>query len=559
MIDTHADGKQRARPIGLLIWWGVLALLPPLELLGVTVAFDAPITAWDQAGGLVAWLFHHKKQVSYGVVTSLAAGVLLAGRSLIDRLRDVLGSGEPSRPALAGWGWLAVHGLGFAAFFGLTGLIFRGSPESWTHPALLFLAWAGLGLAVVLSWGLAALPGQSWLSLFRERHRQIAAAALLGATAAGLAPSFERFLWGKLDLLTLQCALALLRTFAEPVYDPQTRLLGIPPFAVTISPQCSGIEGVLLIWIFLGAYLWFERRSLAFPRAFLLIPLATVLIWCLNTLRIVVLICLGRWVSEEVALKSFHSQAGWIAFNAVALGLVWGTQRLRFFRRAEAIGHPDPGAATAANPVLVYVAPFTAIVATTMVTSAFAEGGFDALYPLRVLAAGGTLWCLRRRPSSLRMTCSWPAAAIGVLVYLIWMAAEFFLGMGDGSALRSRLLGLPPSAAAVWLGFRLVGSVIIVPVAEELAFRGFLARRLISADFDEVSPRQFTWLSFVGSSLLFGSLHGTRWFAATLAGMCYALAVYRRGELADAVFAHAVTNGLIAASVLAGGCWALWA
>ena len=35
----------------------------------------------------------------------------------------------------------------------------------------------------------------------------------------------------------------------------------------------------------------------------------------------------------------------------------------------------------------------------------------------------------------------------------------------------------------VWLIFRLVGSVVTVPVAEELAFRGYLTRRAIAADF----------------------------------------------------------------------------
>jgi hypothetical protein len=34
--------------------------------------------------------------------------------------------------------------------------------------------------------------------------------------------------------------------------------------------------------------------------------------------------------------------------------------------------------------------------------------------------------------------------------------------------------------------------------------------------------------------------------------------MYRRGELSDAVAAHAITNALIAAYVLATGAWTLW-
>ena len=41
-------------------------------------------------------------------------------------------------------------------------------------------------------------------------------------------------------------------------------------------------------------------------------------------------------------------------------------------------------------------------------------------------------------------------------------------------------------------------------------------------------------------------------------GILYALAMYRRGKLGDAVLAHAVTNALIAVSVLATGDWTMW-
>ena len=104
---------------------------------------------------------------------------------------------------------------------------------------------------------------------------------------------------------------------------------------------------------------------------------------------------------------------------------------------------------------------------------------------------------------------------------------------------------------------RILGSVITVPIAEELAFRGYALRRLISSDFDKISPRRFTWLSFLLSSLLFGALHGRR-LAGTVAGMFYALAMYRRGRVEDAIMAHATTNALIAAEVLIFGHWNLW-
>lgn len=109
-----------------------------------------------------------------------------------------------------------------------------------------------------------------------------------------------------------------------------------------------------------------------------------------------------------------------------------------------------------------------------------------------------------------------------------------------------------------WILFRLVGAVVTVPVAEELAFRGYLLRRLISADFAAVDPRRFTLLSFVVSSILFGVLHGQRWVAGIAAGMLYAWAFQRRARIGDAAAVHGITNGLLALWVLFTGNWTYW-
>jgi CAAX prenyl protease-like protein len=110
----------------------------------------------------------------------------------------------------------------------------------------------------------------------------------------------------------------------------------------------------------------------------------------------------------------------------------------------------------------------------------------------------------------------------------------------------------------VWLVFRVIGSVIAVPFAEELAFRGYLMRRLISADWNDIPTTRFTWISLLVSSALFGALHPGRWLAGTLAGVLFAIALYRRGNVLDAVVAHAMANALIAAYVLSTGSWGLW-
>src|SRR5579864_3936084 len=84
-----------------------------------------------------------------------------------------------------------------------------------------------------------------------------------------------------------------------------------------------------------------------------------------------------------------------------------------------------------------------------------------------------------------------------------------------------------------------------------------LLRKLVSADFTRVDFRHFTLLSFVVSSTLFGLLH-QQWLAGVIAGMLFAVAMYRRGALFDAVIAHSTANAMLAVYILTTHRWSLW-
>jgi exosortase E/protease (VPEID-CTERM system) len=278
----------------------------------------------------------------------------------------------------------------------------------------------------------------------------------------------------------------------------------------------------------------------------------------MNGVRLTSLIMIGTWINEDIAIGGFHSYSGALLFSAVSLALVFAARRSRFFAAADAHAAAHAPATVEGNPSAAYLVPFLAVVATQMLAGAMSTGHvFDVLYPLRVVAAGAMLFAFRRAYRGIRWTVSWEAAAAGVAVFVLWMALEPTPDAERTATFVSALHALPPGLMALWLVFRVVGSVVTVPIAEELAFRGYLMRRLVDVDFERVSLRTFTVLAFVVSSVLFGVMHG-RWLAGTLAGMCYALVVYRRGELGDAIAAHALTNAMIAAYVLATGHWLLW-
>jgi CAAX prenyl protease-like protein len=188
-----------------------------------------------------------------------------------------------------------------------------------------------------------------------------------------------------------------------------------------------------------------------------------------------------------------------------------------------------------------------------MITRIFTTD-FDLLYPLRAILVGAVLLLYRRRIAELGWRGSSWAAGPGLLIFLGWMALE---PPPAQSAIASGLAQLPGWAAVAWLAFRAIGSSLTVPLAEELAFRGYVIRKLTSSDFQAVPDGRASVLALVVSSLMFGLMHG-RFLAGTLAGVALALTLYRRGRLADAVVAHGTANALIAVYALSTQQWSVW-
>jgi exosortase E/protease (VPEID-CTERM system) len=279
----------------------------------------------------------------------------------------------------------------------------------------------------------------------------------------------------------------------------------------------------------------------------------------LNAVRIAALILIGDAGAPRIAMGGFHSQAGWIAFNMVALGFSVAARNVPWVTIGKPEPQTPPSAALAVaegNATAAYLTPFLAILGAGMISVA-GKGDFEWLYPLRFFAAAGMLWVFRKRYASLDWKAGWFGPAIGALVFVIWMALDRWWGV-DARAMPSALTAASAPARAAWIAVRCLAAIVTVPLAEELAFRGYLLRRLISPDFESLGARSFTWCGLLVSSVLFGLLHGDRWLAGTLAGALYALTLIRRGRMGEAVAAHATSNALLAVSVLWFHQWQLW-
>jgi exosortase E/protease (VPEID-CTERM system) len=355
--------------------------------------------------------------------------------------------------------------------------------------------------------------------------------------------------------LTFQAVKVTLGVFLPQVESqPQLFRIGSPHFHVIVNSGCSGVEGLGLILVFCAAWLWYFRSEMRYPRALVLLPAALLTMWALNVARIAGLVLIGNAGAKDIAMGGFHSRAGWLAFNGIALAFCAVAVHLPWFLKdpAKVQGDAEPR-----NPTALYLMPFLAITAASFLSRAL-SGGFELFYPLRLLAAASVFWYYRAEYRGLQWKFGWTAPVFGALVFVAWIVWARVNGQAQNPALATGLASLSPAARYAWLALRIGCAVVTVPIAEELAFRGYAARRFMAADFDLVDLQRLSWFAVIGSSVMFGIMHGNQWFAGIVAGLVYALTVKKDGRIADGIAAHATTNALLAAWVLWRGEWGLW-
>ena len=555
---TSNTNRNVFKSLSLNLNWKFALILLLFEYLFLSLNFNA--TNLHTLPGFVA-IFGHLGTILSLLLSVITAGLLFGigiGKNRFSRAQNPQTSPIQSDKAKL---FLVAHLSFFVLFAIVSDIIFNLRSIFNVFPWLWISAWFLLGALSLLALILTVV---SWDTFKRYQSRIITltlAACGIG-TLAWLFGHASAELWTPLSLMTLVSVKWMLLWFSDDItYDPSLATVGIDHFWIEIAPVCSGYETIGLITVFMLAYFWWNRNELRFPRVFWLLPIAITLVWVANVIRITALIMIGRWISPDIALEGFHSQAGWVFFCAIALGLVSVTRYLTFFNKTsgEDTHIVQQTVQQTWNPTAAYLIPLLAILGTALVSGLFIVD-FNFFYPLQIIAGIIALLVYQHYFTSSRSwswSCSWQTVAIGVIVFFLWIALEPEPNAVAVATWQEHLYSLPPWVLGLWLVFRVFGSVVIIPIAEELAFRGYLLRRLVSARFTEVPMTQFTLIPFVASSLIFGMLH-QNYMGGVIAGALYALAQLHRGKLSDAILAHAITNGLIAGYALATGSWNLW-
>lgn len=183
-----------------------------------------------------------------------------------------------------------------------------------------------------------------------------------------------------------------------------------------------------------------------------------------------------------------------------------------------------------------------------------------------LLSGLAVTWFFRRRLPRWKAGAPLASLAVGVAVFGIWIAPDLlFPGWHSHWVFSNSLFGAAQSSLSAQalrdpaaLALRVARAVLLVPVVEELFWRGWLMRWIEDPDFERVPLGSYQRRAFWITAGLFALEHGAYWDVGLLAGIAYNLWMVRTKQLGDLVLAHAVTNACLSAYVLGTGRFEYW-
>ena len=187
-------------------------------------------------------------------------------------------------------------------------------------------------------------------------------------------------------------------------------------------------------------------------------------------------------------------------------------------------------------------------------------------FGLRLLVLSAVIWIFSRGVLSFRVQQPVTTVLLGVAVFALWIAPDaLFPGYRSHWLFQNSITGTLKASVGgearqdgLLLFFRSARAIVIVPIVEELFWRGWLMRWLIDRDFWKVPMGAYQSSAFWITAVLFASEHGPYWEVGLMAGIAYNWWMIRTKSLGDLILAHAVTNGCLCAYVLTTHKWEYW-
>lgn len=549
-----------AAPAAAFRWIAAGIALAELALLREVTHRHFMVLSMGDGQTDLAWYLHTFTKVSLLAVLALLVAAVVERRFigpalLPDRLRLHVGLLHVASFALLVW-LVSTLPQGRRIELVDTAMLWRYAATSTT-----FLIWQASALALIAPAGV--IRRLRWTSL-GFIATGMAAAVVLSSKNNAIIIAIR----ATIETSTLELSMAAYRLFGRA--EPMVRdvdgapVLSASDFAVTVSPVCAGYQGMLAAALIMAGLVMLEWPALRRVPA-LILGFGTVIgVFLMNAFRIALLLHIGEAVSPEMALDGFHSYFGTLSLLAVVAVAMVALQ-LPVFRIAPAGGAAEPARGT--GPGIAHrdddmdagarlVMPLALYLGILMIGGLFVAG-FNWLYPVTAAMGLGILYAYRGMiAAEFADGIGFGGFAMGIAVFILWVIVVPADPEGDVE-FADTLFAAPPLAVLAWITMRIIGSSVVVPVVEELAFRAGLPILLRGWLGPLVGRQAAAIAAFAASSVAFGILHSDI-LAGTLAGACYGLLTLRTGRVGDAIVAHAVTNFLICIAVLGTDRWSLW-
>lgn len=212
----------------------------------------------------------------------------------------------------------------------------------------------------------------------------------------------------------------------------------------------------------------------------------------------------------------------------------------------------------------------------------YRQGPEHWMYPMQTLLCGGLLWWWRTHYQLNPWRMLPLAVLLGGLGIAMWIAPNFIFrimslenggwepGIWKWFGFTERLDGFDPALLESWPAWqagsvfmRFVRMVVVVPLVEEVFWRGFLMRYIV-AEIRHTGWRQIPfgshhWLSFAITTLAVTFIHNSEdWAAAFIWGSLMYWLAARSKSLGACVVMHAVGNLMLGVYVLQSRQWGFW-
>lgn len=217
------------------------------------------------------------------------------------------------------------------------------------------------------------------------------------------------------------------------------------------------------------------------------------------------------------------------------------------------------------HPAVPYVAPFALFIFFLAIQD-YVPLPQALEFGLRIVLVAAAIWFFSRRVLDFGLSRPLRTIAIGIGVFLIWIAPDALIpGYREHWLFRNSITGgltssLQAGAAEdpLTLLLRSLRAILIVPIVEELFWRGWLMRWIIKPEFEHVPLGTYDTRAFWIVAVLFAAEHGPYWDVGLIAGAIYNWWMVRTRRLGDLIWAHAITNAALCAYVIYTKKWEYW-